>query len=77
MLTVYGRADSSNVQAVMWCIAELGLPHERYNIGHRFGGTNTPEFIAMNPSGMVPVLVDGEGFALWESSAILRYLANC
>ena len=77
MLTVYGRADSSNVQAVMWCIAELALPHERYDIGHRFGGTNTPEFIAMNPNRKVPVLVDGEGSALWESSAILRYLANC
>ncbi len=76
MLTVYGRADSSNVQAVMWCIAELGLPHQRYNIGHRFGGTDTPIFITMNPNRNVPVLVDANGPALWESGAILRYLAN-
>ena len=76
MLTVYGRTDSSNVQAVMWCIAELALPHERYDLGHRFAGTNTPKFIAMNPNRMVPVLVDGESSALWESSALLRYLAN-
>ena len=61
----------------MWCIAELALPLERYDIGHRFGDTNTPEFIAMNPNRMVPFLVDGEGSALWESCAILRYLANC
>ena len=75
-LTAYGHAGSLNVQAVMWCIAELALPHKRYNIGHRFGGINTPEFITMNPNRLVPVLVDSEGHALWESRAILRYLAN-
>ena len=76
MLTVYGRADSSNVQAVMWCIAELGLSYHRHDIGHRFGGTDTPEFIAMNPNRTVPVLVDSSGPAIWESGAILRYLSN-
>ena len=76
MLNVYGRADSTNVQAVMWCIGEIDIPHKRFDIGHRFGGTDTPEFIAMNPNRMVPVLVDGEDSALWESGAILRYLAN-
>ena len=54
MLEIYGRSDSSNVQAVMWCVAELGLEHIRYDIGHRFGGTNTKEFIDMNPNQTVP-----------------------
>lgn len=76
MLTVWGRRDSSNVQALMWCIAELGLPVTRMDVGHRFGGNDTPEFLAMNPNGTVPVLRDGTGPALWETGAILRYLAN-
>jgi glutathione S-transferase len=59
MLTVWGRTASSNVQALMWCIGELGLPHERHDAGHRYGGTDTPEFLAMNPNGTVPVLRDG------------------
>jgi len=76
MLTVWGRADSSNVQAVMWGIAELGLPCTRLDVGHRFGGNDTPEFLAMNPNGTVPVLRDGDGPAIWESAAVLRYLAS-
>ncbi|MCA2013045.1 glutathione S-transferase family protein [Cereibacter sphaeroides] len=76
MLTLWGRADSSNVQAVTWTLAELGLPFERHDIGHRFGGTDTPDYIAMNPNRTVPVLQDGDGPALWESAAIVRYLAN-
>ena len=74
MLTVYGRATSSNVQAVMWGIGELGLDAERLDYGHVHGGTDTPEFRAMNPNGLVPVLKD-EDLILWESCAILRYLA--
>ena len=74
MLEIYGRSDSSNVQAVMWCVAELGLEYVRYDIGHRFGGTNTKEFIDMNPNQTVPVLRDKDGLTLWESGAILRYL---
>ena len=76
MLEIYGRSDSSNVQAVMWCVAELGLEYVRYDIGHRFGGTNTKEFIDMNPNQTVHVLRDKDGLTLWESGAILRYLAN-
>ena len=75
MLTVWGRRTSSNVQALMWCIGELGLPYERHDAGHRYGGTGTPEFLAMNPNGTVPVLRDGDGEPLWETGAILRYLA--
>jgi len=76
MLKVWGRKTSSNVQAVMWSVGELGLRYERYDVGHRFGGVDTPEFLAMNPNGTIPVVRDGEGEFLWESSAILRYLAN-
>ena len=75
-LTVWGRKTSSNVQAVMWCIAELGLKAERLDIGHVHGGNDTPEYLAMNPNGLVPVLRDGDNAPLWESGAILRYLAS-
>jgi glutathione S-transferase len=76
MIKVWGRKTSSNVQAVMWSLAELGLACERYDCGHRYGGLDTPEFLAMNPNGTIPVVRDGDGEPLWESSAILRYLAN-
>lgn len=75
MLTVWGRKTSSNVQALMWCIGELGLDYERHDVGHRYGGNDTPEFLAMNPNGTVPVLQDGIGEPIWETGAILRYLA--
>lgn len=76
MLTVWGRKTSSNVQALMWCIGELGLPYQRHDIGHIHGGNDTPEFLAMNPNGTVPVLRDGDGAPMWETGAILRYLAQ-
>ncbi|MBS0125949.1 glutathione S-transferase family protein [Thetidibacter halocola] len=72
-ITVHGRATSSNVQAVMWVAAELGLTVDRRDVGGRFGGNDTPEFRAMNPMGLVPVLQDG-AVTLFESAAILRYL---
>ncbi|MBO9587678.1 glutathione S-transferase family protein [Devosia sp.] len=75
MLTVWGRKTSSNVQALMWCIGELGLNYERHDVGHRYGGNDTPEFLAMNPNGTVPVLQDGIRAPIWETGAILRYLA--
>lgn len=74
MLKVWGRATSSNVQKVMWLLAELGSPHERFDVGGRFGGNDKPELLAMNPNGLVPVLED-DGLVLWESNAIVRYLA--
>ena len=76
MIKVWGRKTSSNVQAVMWSIGELGLAYERYDCGHRYGGLDTPEFLSMNPNGLIPVVRDDDGEPLWESSAILRYLAN-
>ncbi len=74
MIEVLGRATSSNVQAVMWAIAEMGVAHSRVDIGGQFGGNTTPDFLAMNPMGRVPVLRDGD-LAMFESQAILRYLA--
>lgn len=76
MIRVWGRKTSSNVQALMWCIGKLGLEYERFDIGHKYGGNGTPEFLAMNPNGTVPVIRDGEGQPLWETGAILRYLAE-
>ena len=74
-LTIWGRKTSSNVQALMWCIDEIGLPYQRYDVGHIYGGNDTTEFLAMNPNGTVPVLRDGDGPPLWETGAIIRYLA--
>lgn len=76
MLEVWGRKTSSNVQALMWCIGELGLPYQRHDVGHKYGGTDTDWFYALNPNRTVPVLQDGDHPPLWETGAILRYLAS-
>lgn len=76
MLTVWGRKTSSNVQALMWCIGELGLAYKRHDVGHRFGGTDSAAFFALNPNRSVPVLQDGSNPPLWETGAILRYLGR-
>ncbi len=73
MLKVWGRKTSVNVQKVMWTVGELGLAHERVDAGGPFGGLDTPEFSKLNPNRLVPVIED-DGFVLWESSAIVRYL---
>ncbi len=75
MLTVYGRANSINVQKVMWLAAELDLSVRRVDIGGAFGGNDQPEYLALNPNGLIPTLTDDD-FTLWESHAILRYLAS-
>jgi glutathione S-transferase len=76
MLKILGRKTSSNVQAVMWTIAELDLPFQRIDVGGKFGGVDTPQYLAMNPNGLVPVLIDGDDEPLFESAAIVRYLAS-
>ncbi|MGF1456720.1 MAG: glutathione S-transferase family protein [Alphaproteobacteria bacterium] len=76
MLTIWGRADASNVQAVLWGVGELGLPYRRIDAGHRFGGLDTPDFKELNPNRTVPVIRDEGLPCLWESGAILRYLAR-
>jgi len=75
MMKIWGRTNSINVQKVLWCCAELGLEYERVDAGMAFGVNDTPEYKAMNPNGLVPTIDDG-GFILWESHAIVRYLAR-
>jgi glutathione S-transferase len=75
-ITVWGRKSSVNVQSVLWCLEELGLDYERIDAGYNYGVVNTPAFLEMNPNGKVPVLIDGDGTTIFESGAILRYLAT-
>lgn len=79
MIRLWGRKSSINVQKVLWCLAELGLQEgndfERINAGLQFGINHTPEFLKMNPNGLVPTLED-KGLILWESNTIMRYLVS-
>src|SRR6202011_6336040 len=75
MLKVWGRKTSSNVQKVMWAIGDLGLAHERIDIGGAFGKNKEPAYLALNPNGLVPTLEDGD-MVLWEGNTIVRYLAG-
>jgi glutathione S-transferase len=63
-----------NVKKALWAAEELGLKYERIDAGMQFGVNKTPEYLGMNPTGLVPTIDDG-GFVLWESHAIVRYLA--
>ena len=74
MVKIWGRKTSINVQKVMWAVAKLGLAHERVDVGGPFGGLDSDEFGTINPNRLVPALQD-EGVNLWESNAIIRYLA--
>lgn len=73
MLKIWGRRNSINVQKVMWTVGELGLAHERIDAGGAFGRNKEPDYLAMNPNGLVPTVQDG-ALTLWESNAIVRYL---
>jgi glutathione S-transferase len=72
-ITIWGRANSVNVQKVLWCLSELDLAYERIDAGMAFGRNHDPEYLAMNPNARVPTLVDGD-YVLWESHSIMRYL---
>jgi glutathione S-transferase len=74
MLTIHGRINSINVQKAVLACEELKLPYKRLDAGGAFGIVKTPEYVAMNPNSLVPVLIDGK-FILWESNTIVRYLA--
>lgn len=74
-LQLLGKASSINVRKVLWCCEELDLPFERSDWGAGFRPTDTPEYLALNPNGLIPVLQDGD-FVLWESNTICRYLAT-
>ena len=75
MLTILGRTSSINVRKVLWLCDELDLDYLREEWGDGFQSTHSPEFMALNPNAMVPVLKDDD-LVIWESNAILRYLAN-
>src|SRR5687768_9505348 len=76
MLRIWGRANSSNVMKVLWLCDELGIAYERIDAGGAFGRTNEPDYLAKNPNALVPTIEEPDGFVLWESNAILRYLAR-
>lgn len=75
MLTILGKPSSINVRKVLWTCAEIGVPfgHEAWGAGFR--STDVPEFLALNPNALVPVMRDGP-LVLWESNTICRYLAS-
>ncbi len=73
MLKIWGRTNSSNVQKAMWAIGELGLPHERVDASMAFGKVNEDWYLKMNPNARVPT-IDDDGFVLYESNVIVRYL---
>lgn len=79
MLEIWGRLSSLNVRKVVWTAQEVGVPFERIDAGGKYGVVDSPEYRRMNPNGLVPTLVDfgdsESGFRLWESNAIVRYLA--
>ncbi len=75
MIKIWGRNTSSNVQKVMWAVGEMDLPHQRIDVGGAFGKNKEPPYLAMNPNGLVPTLEEEDGFTLWESNSIVRYLA--
>src|SRR5687768_4074941 len=74
MLKIWGRTNSVNVKKVLWAAEELGLEYQRIDAGLQFGVNKTPEYLKMNPTGLVPTIED-DGFVLWESHTIVRYLA--
>ncbi len=76
MLKIWGRNTSSNVQKAMWAVGELGLECQRIDVGGAFGKNKEPAYLAMNPNGLVPTLEEEDGFLLWESNSIVRYLAG-
>src|SRR5918912_541670 len=76
MLKMWGRYTSSNVQKAMWAVGELKIPCERIDVGGAYGKTKEPFYLAMNPNSLVPTLEEDDGFTLWESNSIVRYLAG-
>jgi glutathione S-transferase len=63
------------VQKAMWAVGELKLPCERIDVGGAYGKTKDPFYLAMNPNSLVPTLEEDDGFTLWESNSVVRYLS--
>lgn len=74
MLTIWGRKNSTNVRKALWAAEEAGVAYQARDAGGAFGVVDEPHYRAMNPNGLVPVIED-DGLVLWESNAIVRYLA--
>lgn len=74
MLNIWGRISSINVRKVVWCAQELGLDFQRTEAGGKYGVVQSPEYLALNPNALVPAISDDDGFVLWESNVIVRYL---
>lgn len=72
MLTIWGRLNSHNVKKVAWLADELAIPYVRHDVGGAFGTSEA--YRALNPNALIPTIEDGD-VVLWESNAILRYLA--
>ena len=76
MLKILGRKTSSNVQKVLWACGEMELDFEREDIGGPFGGNDQDKYLALNPNGLVPTIIEEDGFTLWESNSCTRYLTK-
>lgn len=75
MIKVWGRPDGSNVIKAMWCIGELGIEYDRIDWGGKFGGNDDPAYRAKNPNGRLPTIEEEDGWCVWESGAVIRYLS--
>lgn len=75
MLKIWGRNNSVNVKKILWCAEEAKIPYENIQVGGAFGGLDSPDYLKMNPNGLIPVIED-DGLVRWESNAIVRYLAE-
>jgi glutathione S-transferase len=75
MLRILGRTTSSNVQKVLWTATTLGVPFTREDVGGKHGRNREPDYLALNPNGLVPTVFDGE-LVMWESNSVCRYLCN-
>ena len=75
MIRIWGRVNSVNVQKALWALAEIDLAYERIDAGLEFGIVDLPAYRTMNPNALVPTM-DDDGFVLWESNVVVRYLAT-
>lgn len=75
MLRVLGRSSSINVRKVLWTAAEVGWTVIHEPAWGETLSTRSPEFLALNPNGLIPVAVTGDG-VLWESNTICRFIAS-